>query len=147
MEIEYYLSKYEYFVSLGYVVIIASILTMIITQIIKKILQKKKVITQVTNETRIDIMLTKIGRIVALLTYTLLYLGNELILKNTIVIDKGLIVALLSGSALTLTIAKGIYTSLHQYFKKQEVFKLLEEEKQVNKWIIRGRSNEESSNR
>ena len=147
MEIEYYLSKYEYFVSLGYVVIIASILTMIITQIIKKILQKKKVITKDTNATKVDMILTKIGRIVALLTYTLLYLGNELILKNTIVIDKGLIAGLLSGSALTLTIAKGIYTSLHQYFKKQEVFKLLEEDKQVNKWIIRGRSNEESSNR
>ena len=108
------IQEYEYFISLGYVTIVSSILTMIITQIIKKGLQKKKVITKETNAVKKDLLLSKIGRIVALLSYSILYIANEWITKKEIVLDKGMLVGLITGASLTLSVAKGMYSKLHQ---------------------------------
>lgn len=120
------IKNYEFFISLGYVTIISSILTLIITQIIKVILKKKNVINEEMFASQKDIILSRIGRIISLIIYSSLYILNEYFLKHNIVFDGALITGLLSGSALTLTLSKGIYTMLHQYCEKKTLFERLE---------------------
>ena len=120
------IKNYEFFISLGYVTIISSILTLIITQIIKIILKKKNVINEEMFASQKDIILSRIGRIISLIIYSSLYILNEYFLKHNIVFDGALIAGLLSGSALTLTLSKGIYTMLHQYCEKKTLFERLE---------------------
>ena len=120
------IKNYEFFISLGYVTIISSILTLIITQIIKVILKKKNVINEEMFASKKDIILSRIGRIISLIIYSSLYILNEYFLKHNIVFDGALIIGLLSGSALTLTLSKGIYTMLHQYCEKKTLFERLE---------------------
>ena len=73
-----------------------------------------------------DIILSRIGRIVSLIIYSSLYLFNEFYLKHNIVFDETLCIGLISGSALTLTLSKGIYTMLHQYSEKKTIFEKIE---------------------
>ena len=120
------IKNYKFFISLGYVTIISSILTLIITQIIKIILKKKNVINEEMFASKKDIILSRIGRIVSLIIYSSLYLFNEFYLKHNIVFDETLCIGLISGSALTLTLSKGIYTMLHQYCEKKTLFERLE---------------------
>ena len=120
------IKNYEFFISLGYVTIISSVLTLIITQIIKMILKKKNVINEEMFASQKDIILSRIGRIISLIIYSSLYILNEYFLKHNIVFDGALITGLLSGSALTLTLSKGIYTMLHQYCEKKTLFERLE---------------------
>lgn len=120
------IKNYEFFISLGYVTIISSFLTLIITQIIKVILKKKNVINEEMFASQKDIILSRIGRIISLIIYSSLYILNEYFLKHNIVFDGALITGLLSGSALTLTLSKGIYTMLHQYCEKKTLFERLE---------------------
>ena len=120
------IKNYEFFISLGYVTIISSILILIITQIIKVILKKKNVINEEMFASQKDIILSRIGRIISLIIYSSLYILNEYFLKHNIVFDGALITGLLSGSALTLTLSKGIYTMLHQYCEKKTLFERLE---------------------
>ena len=120
------IKNYEFFISLGYVTIISSVLTLIITQIIKMILKKKNVINEEMFASQKDIILSRIGRIISLIIYSSLYILNEYFLKHNIVFDGALITGLLSGSALTLTLSKGIYTMLHQYSEKKTIFEKIE---------------------
>ena len=120
------IKNYEFFISLGYVTIISSVLTLIITQIIKIILKKKNVINEEMFASKKDIILSRVGRIVSLIIYSSLYLFNEFYLKHNIVFDETLCIGLISGSALTLTLSKGIYTMLHQYCEKKTLFERLE---------------------
>ena len=118
--------NYKFFISLGYVTIISSILTLIVTQIIKIILKKKNIINEEMFASKKDIILSRIGRIVSLIIYSSLYLFNEFYLKHNIVFDETLCIGLISGSALTLTLSKGIYTMLHQYSEKKTIFEKIE---------------------
>ena len=120
------IKNYKFFISLGYVTIISSILTLIVTQIIKIILKKKNVINEEMFAPKKDIILSRIGRIVSLIIYSSIYLFNEFYLKHNIVFDETLCIGLISGSALTLTLSKGIYTMLHQYCEKKTLFERLE---------------------
>lgn len=120
------IKNYEFFISLGYVTIISSILTLIITQIIKIILKKKNIINEEMFASKKDIILSRIGRIISLIIYSSLYLFNEFYLKHNIVFDETLCIGLISGSALTLTLSKGIYTMLHQYSEKKTIFEKIE---------------------
>lgn len=144
MDLQYYFSKFQFFISLGYVTIISTFLTLIFTQIIKIILKEKGVFT---NEIKQDLLLSQIGRIIALITYVTLYLINEIVLKHSIIIDKSLFIGLLTGSSLTLTLAKGIYTFLHQHFARKDIFERLEKAdmiisqlqesaQETQKWIL-----------
>ena len=120
------IKNYEFFISLGYVTIISSILTLIITQIIKIILKKKNIINEEMFASKKDIILSRVGRIVSLIIYSSLYLFNEFYLKHNIVFDETLCIGLISGSALTLTLSKCIYTMLHQYSEKKTIFEKIE---------------------
>lgn len=116
----------KFYITLGLVMLLSSILTMIFTQIIKIILKKKRVIYEEMEESKRDMILSRIGRIVALIVYSSLYIAKELYFKNTIVFDGALITGVLTGATGTLIIAKGIYTILHQWSKKNTVFERLE---------------------
>ena len=120
------IKNYKFFISLGYVTIISSILTLIVTQIIKIILKKKNVINEEMFASKKDIILSRVGRIISLIIYSSLNLFNEFYLKHNIVFDETLCIGLISGSALTLTLSKGIYTMLHQYCEKKTLFERLE---------------------
>ncbi len=120
------MKDYKFYICLGLLTLVSSILTMIITQIIKMILKKKKIIYEEMEESKKDILLSRIGRVVALIIYSGLYIVKELYLKNTITFDGTLIVSLLTGATGTLIMAKGIYTMLHQWSKKNTVFERLE---------------------
>lgn len=121
------LKNFQFYLSLGYVVLISSIITIIFMEIIKIILKKKKVIVEEMDATKKDILLTKIGRFIALFVYCIVYLLNELILKNAIQFNETLMVGILSGGAMTLTVAKGLYTTFRQNQKKKKVFEKLSE--------------------
>ena len=136
----------EFILSLGIVTLLTSVLTLIITQIIKIILTKTKVINDNTNESKKDVLLSRIGRIVGILTYISLYVVNEIMNNQVIVFNEALVINLVSGISLSLTISKGLYTSLHQFFKKENIFEQLEYVEQVvnklneeveTKWIIK----------
>ena len=136
----------EFILSLGIVTILTSVLTLIITQIIKIILTKTKVINDNTNESKKDVLLSRIGRMVGILTYISLYVVNEIMNNQVIVFNEALLINLVSGISLSLTISKGLYTSLHQFFKKENIFEQLEYVEQVinklneeveTKWIIK----------
>lgn len=120
------IKNYKFFISLGYVTIISSILTLIVTQIIKIILKKKNIINEEMFASKKDIILSRVGRIISLINYSSLYLFNEFYLKHNIVFDETLCIGLISGSALTLTLSKGIYTMLHQYCEKKTIFEKIE---------------------
>lgn len=136
----------EFILSLGIVTLLTSVLTLIITQIIKLILTKTKVINDKTNELKKDVLLSRIGRIVGILTYITLYIVNEIINNQVIEFNEVLVINLVSGISLSLTITKGLYTSLHQFFKKENIFEQLEYVEQVinklneeveTKWIVK----------
>lgn len=120
------MKDFKFYLALGLVTLISSILTMIITQIIKMILKKKKIIYDEMEESKKDLILSRIGRVVALIVYSSLYIVKELYLKNTIIFDGSLVAGLLTGATGTLIMAKGIYTILHQWSKKNTVFERLE---------------------
>lgn len=126
------LSDFKFYVSLGYVVMISSIITILAMQIYKAILKKRKLLTDDMNPDKKDNMLSKAGRISALLVYSAVYLVNEMLIKNEIMIDEALIIGLISGGTTTLVVAKGLYTSLRQKQKKKSIYEKLDDaEKQL----------------
>ena len=128
-----YLKDYRFYVKISYLTVLAGLTTLMITQIIKWILKKKKIIDEETEASKKDEMLSRIGRIVGLIAYTGFYIWNEMILKHNIVFDEALITGILTGGALTLTVAKGIYTTLHQWSQKKNVYERLEYAEKVNR--------------
>ena len=129
------IQTFEFLYSLGTVTIISSVVTMIIVEIIKLILKQAKVIKPGMNPTKKDIILSRVGRMVALITYATLYVVDILYIRHVdLVIDIALFTSLLSGSTLTLCISKGIYTGIRQMEKKNTVYEKLEvAEETINK--------------
>lgn len=130
--------------SLGYVTLIASVLTLIGMGLWKVILKKRGVLNDTLSAEAKDELLTRSGRIIALVLYAGAYLLNQYLLKKSIEFNEALMIGLVSGGALTLTTAKGIYTALRQRQKKKQVYQKLTEAQQAietvkksNKsWII-----------
>ena len=128
------LQNFKFYLSLGFVIVLSSIFTIVFLEIIKLILKKRKVITEDIDTDKKDDMLSKIGRFVALIIYISVYFITELVTKNTIVLNEALVIGLLSGSVASLTVAKGLYTAFRQKQKKQKVYdKLSVAEKQLEK--------------
>ena len=72
------------------------------------------------SETQKDTYLRALGRFIAFVTYTLLYLGSDLLTYHQIIFDGTFLVSLLSGSSLTISLSKAIYTWMHQKGKEKE---------------------------
>lgn len=117
----------EFFYSVGYITLLSSVITLILTGIIKLIFKQAKIIIEETNPIKKDILLSRIGRVIALITYASLYVIDVLVFKKIeLRFTEELITSLLSGSALTLCISKGLYTGIRQMEKKNSVFEKLE---------------------
>ena len=110
------IQEVNYFYQLGSVTIIASILTLIITQIFKQIFKKR---WYGQDEIQKDKFLQPLGRRIAFITYSTIYLLTEFYLCHTIIIDGALLVGLLSGASMTLSVSKSIYTWVHQKQKQK----------------------------
>lgn len=131
------MKEYQFYVEVGYVTLIAAFLTLVFTQIMKVILKKKNILYEGMEASKKDMILARIGRVLAFVFYTGLYFGNAWYFHRTIVFDETLITGLFAGAAFTLTITKGMYTTLHQWSKKKDIYdrlafaeQIIEEQKQ-----------------
>lgn len=143
-----------YIINLGVEVIGASLLTILLTQIIKMILKKKKVINKEMQEVEKDELLTKVGRIVGLSIYLGVFILKNIILKEEFKVNEEMIFNFVQGLTMTLILAKGIYTMLHQYMNKKSVYEELRNTKkelsEVKTWTLQnkwGKENERSKKR
>lgn len=110
--------EYRYtFYQISGVTLLASLLSLILTFIFKRVTKKA---WQDKSETQKDTYLRALGRFIAFVTYTLLYLGSDLLTYHQIIFDGTFLVSLLSGSSLTISLSKAIYTWMHQKGKEKE---------------------------
>ena len=109
------LSNTDTFYQISGLTLLASLLSLILTfkRVTKKVWQGK-------SETQKDTYLRALGRFIAFVTYTLLYLGSDLLTYHQILFDGTFLVSLLSGSSLTISLSKAIYTWMHQKGKEKE---------------------------
>ena len=132
-----------YIINLGVEVIGASLLTILLTQIIKMILKKKKVINKEMQEVEKDELLTKVGRIVGLIIYLGVFILKNIILKEEFKVNEEMIFNFVQGLTMTLILAKGIYTMLHQYMNKKSVYEELRNTKkelsEVKTWTLQNK--------
>lgn len=128
------LENAEFYIEISYVTAIAVVLTIMGTGLLKIIMKKLGKLPKDLDSNVKDQLLATSGRIVALVIYAVVYLTNLFLTNETIVIDGALLAGLISGGTLTLTVAKGIYTSIRQMSKKKEVYQKLENaEKELKK--------------
>lgn len=116
MEVWY---NFSWFFSLGGVVLISVILTLLIVWIIKKTILKKRLST--ATDTQQDKILGLTGTILSLIIYTIVYLASEMIIQGKFMIDfQGALsaVSIPTGAAVTWVAAKGLYTVLHKWIKR-----------------------------
>ena len=111
------LSNTDTFYQISGVTLLASLLSLILTFIFKRVTKK---VWQGKSETQKDTYLRALGRFIAFVTYTLLYLGSDLLTYHQIIFDGTFLVSLLSGSSLTISLSKAIYTWMHQKGKEKE---------------------------
>ena len=111
------LSNTDTFYQISGVTLLASLLSLILTFIFKSVTKK---VWQGKSETQKDTYLRALGRFIAFVTYTLLYLGSDLLTYHQIIFDGTFLVSLLSGSSLTISLSKAIYTWMHQKGKEKE---------------------------
>ena len=77
-----FIETIEFFYSLGYVTICSSIITLILMEIVKIILRLTKAINKDTEAIKKDIILSRVGRIITLITYGIIYVIDVLIIKH-----------------------------------------------------------------
>ena len=111
------LSNTDTFYQISGVTLLASLLSLILTFIFKRVTKK---VWQDKSETQKDTYLRALGRFIAFVTYTLLYLGSDLLTYHQIIFDGTFLVSLFSGSSLTISLSKAIYTWMHQKGKEKE---------------------------
>jgi len=106
-------------VSVFYVPFIAAILTLLTVQIIKAILYKKGILNDTISASSKDSKLGLISSIVSGIFFIVVFLLDLFFIrKTTIIINEDFWLRVTSGSAMTLTLAKSIYTQLHQKWSK-----------------------------
>ena len=111
------LSNTDTFYQISGVTLLASLLSLLLTFIFKRVTKK---VWQDKSETQKDTYLRALGRFIAFVTYTLLYLGSDLLTYHQIIFDGTFLVSLFSGSSLTISLSKAIYTWMHQKGKEKE---------------------------
>lgn len=121
-------NELSWFFELGYVVIIATILSMVFTQIWKKTILKKALVK--ASDSQKDKILGGCGTITSLVIYGVVYVANEMITQHTfsIVIEWHSAWAIISsGAAVTWVAAKGLYTVIHKAIQRHKEGKSLKE--------------------
>ena len=129
------LSNTDTFYQISGLTLLASLLSLLLTFIFKKVTKKA---WQDKSETQKDTYLRALGRFIAFVTYTLLYLGSDLLTYHQILFDGTFLVSLLSGVSLTISLSKAIYTWMHQKGKEKEesnTSSLQQQESQTH-WVL-----------
>lgn len=106
----------QWFFSLGYVIIISTILTMLLVKLFRVTILKKSLLNATDNQK--DQILGMTGTITSLVVYGLVYIGNEMIVQMTFFIKFDEVISpmtITSGAAVTWVAAKGLYTVLHKF--------------------------------
>ena len=129
------LSNTDTFYQISGVTLLASLLSLILTFIFKRVTKK---VWQDKSETQKDTYLRALGRFIAFVTYTLLYLGSDLLTYHQIIFDGTFLVSLLSGSSLTISLSKAIYTWMHQKGKEKEESNAssLQQQESQTRWVL-----------
>lgn len=139
MDITQLYNEFQWFFSLGYVVIISTILTMVLVNIWKKTFLKKTLAN--STATQKDSILSLAGTITSLAVFALVHFANEMIIQGKILIDFNATIqsiTITSGAATTWVAAKGLYTVLHKFIgrikdKKLTVGDIVETKKDLDK--------------
>ena len=106
--------------------LLTAVLTLIIMKIVKVILNKTLKINNM-DATRKDNILSRVGRLIVIITYISVYVINVIFIEKTnININIQEILFLIRGIIYSLIITKGIYTSIRQMEKKEDVYEKLE---------------------
>ena len=129
------LSNTDTFYQISGLTLLASLLSLILTFIFKRVTKK---VWQDKSETQKDTYLRALGRFIAFVTYTLLYLGSDLLVYHQILFDGTFLVSLLSGSSLTISLSKAIYTWMHQKGKEKEESNAssLQQQESQTLWVL-----------
>ena len=129
------LSNTDTFYQISGLTLLASLLSLILTFIFKRVTKK---VWQDKSETQKDTYLRALGRFIAFVTYTLLYLGSDLLVYHQILFDGTFLVSLLSGSSLTISLSKAIYTWMHQKGKEKEESNAssLQQQESQTRWVL-----------
>ena len=129
------LSNTDTFYQISGVTLLASLLSLILTFIFKRVTKK---VWQGKSETQKDTYLRALGRFIAFVTYTLLYLGSDLLVYHQILFDGTFLVSLLSGSSLTISLSKAIYTWMHQKGKEKEenITSSPQQQESQTRWVL-----------
>lgn len=114
------MQDYQYFVKLGTVTVVSSLLTLLLTAIVKIVLKRKGIVYEGMDEVRKDKILSETARWVAFVCYSALYVGSQYINGKTLSFDGSFLVGILSGGALTLAVSKAVYTAVHQFGLRME---------------------------
>jgi len=125
--IEFY-NQFSWFVSLGYVTIIATFLTMGLVELLKATALKKCLKDADANKK--DKVLSLLGSGVSLVIFAACHFGNEMILQHTFFINFNEVtqaVSITSGAAITWVAAKGLYTVFHKITKRLKEKKSLKD--------------------
>ena len=121
--------NFQWFFSLGYVTIIAIILTMVTLELIKVTVLKKKLATYSPDQK--DKLLSGIGTVLAFIFFAICHFGNEMILQGKFMIDFDKAVQSISiptGAIVTWTASKGLYTMIHKAINRCKAKKSLKEQ-------------------
>ena len=129
------LSNTDTFYQISGLTLLASLLSLILTFIFKRVTKK---VWQDKSETQKDTYLRALGRFIAFVTYTLLYLGSDLLVYHQILFDGTFLVSLLSGSSLPISLSKAIYTWMHQKGKEKEESNAssLQQQESQTRWVL-----------
>ena len=129
------LSNTDTFYQISGLTLLASLLSLILTFIFKRVTKK---VWQDKSETQKDTYLRALGRFIAFVTYTLLYLGSDLLVYHQILFDGTFLVSLLSGSSLTISLSKAIYTWMHQKGKEKEenITSSPQQQESQTRWVL-----------
>jgi len=112
--------EFVQWVSIFYVPFIAAILTLIIVQIIKLFLRRNGILTEEISAVSKDSKLGLISDIVSFIMFTLIFLLDLFFIRKvTIIINEEFWIRISSGATLTWSLAKAIYTQLHQRWSKR----------------------------
>lgn len=122
--------QFHWFIQLGYVIVISTILAMLLVNLWKVTFLKKFLTT--ASPTDKDKVLGSTGTVTSLVVYAIVYVVNEMVLQRTflIVVDwHTAAVAIPSGAAIVWVAAKGLYTVLHKFIQRCKDGKLTKKEK------------------
>lgn len=110
---------FRWFFELGYVTVIATILTILLTQLWKATFLKNALST--ADSTKKDKILSLAGTITSFVVYAIVWFANQMIVQKTFFISfdvNNVVMTIPSGAVTTWLAAKGLYTLIHKWWNR-----------------------------